>query len=312
MAPQNVSQLISQNFLGDSFLTKNLGEEFSLCASGNMVFHWADYFETCETIKAQLDQNPLLSDDYQHRLRALKRLSDVPVWIRTAHKVYQETMYNLYEKYILNQWQLDPFVPLELSFISANGPFKNLAIAECFNKTTYRDFVLVYLLQDKLPRRDFRIRLKSKILFEYGPHFSEAHLVSLEQLTMSGMLFSIDSETCLKKLMGEKQIRILINASMLGLHSSMSLDDVKNQLAPYAFNLLYSSNRVDSMICTMADFSIQSSFDFALNKKIFLFIPYDKINDHSGQKIKNIQNFVSYTKKLVREHYGQNLKSKSA
>lgn len=312
MAVQNISQLFAPTFLNDSLLTKTLGEEFALCDNGNMVFHWADFFETCDAIKEQLDNNPALMDDFKHRENALLRLAQIPVWIRTKNKIHQNSMHELYERFILNQGQIDPFIPLEISFISGNGPFKSLSIAECFNKSTYRDFVLVYLLQGKLPKREFRIRLKSKILFEYGPHFAEAHLVSLEQLTMNGMLFSVDSETYLKKISSEEQVKILINANMLGLKDSKSLADLKNHLAPYTFNLLYSSNKVDSMLCNVADFSLQSSFDFSMNKKIFLFIPYAKVADSSSQGIKTIQNFVNLTRDLVRNHYQQGLKARTA
>lgn len=312
MAFQNISQLFAPTFLNDSILTKTLGEEFALCENGNMVFHWADYFETCDFIKSQLDSNPALMDDFNYRERALERLCLIPVWIRTDNKIHQTTMHEMYERYILNQTQIDPFMPLDISFISSTGPFKGMSIAECFNKSTYRDFVLVYLLKGKLPRRDFRIRLKSKILMEYGQHFSEAHLVSLEQLTVNGMLLSMDSETYMKKIAQVSQVRILINTSMLGIKDAKSLIEVKDHLAPFAFNLLYSSNKVDSLVCQLSDFSIQSSFDFSKNKKVFMFIPYAKVVEGSSQGVKVIQHFVNMTRDLVRDHYQNSSKIKSA
>lgn len=313
MALQNITQLFAPNFLSDSALMKTLGEEFILCENGNMVFHWADFFETCDLIKSQLESDPILMNDFKQRESALGRLAQIPVWVRTESKVHQSTMHDLYEKYILNQTNMlggiDPFCPLEISFISGTGPFKGMSVAECFNKTTYRDFVLVYLIKGKLPRRDYRVRLKSKILAEYGTGFRQAELISLEQLTMNGMLFSVDSETYMKKLGDQETLRLLINAKMLEGGKGKSLDEMKGHLAQYAFNLLYSSSKEDSMAVALKDFSVQSSFDYSKNKKVFLFVSYDKLSIAHPENVKLIREFVSHTKELVREHY-QNVNAK--
>lgn len=317
MALQNITQLFAPSFLNDSALTKTLGEEFVLCDNGNMVFHWADFFETCDMIKSQLENDPVLMNDFKQREAALSRLAQIPVWVRTESKVHQSTMHDLYEKYILNQTSMmggiDPFCPLEVSFISGTGPFKAMSVAECFNKTTYRDFVLVYLIKGKLPRRDYRIRLKSKILAEYGTGFRQAELVALEQLTMNGMLLSLDSETYMKKLGDQETIRLLINAKMLEGGKGKNLDELKTHLSQYAFNLLYSSNKEDAMAISLKHFSVQSSFDFSKNKKVFLFISYDKLAETHPANVKIIREFVSHSKELVRAHYqNTNVNQKTA
>ena len=317
MALQNITQLFAPSFLNDSALTKTLGEEFVLCDNGNMVFHWADFFETCDMIKSQLENDPVLMNDFKQREAALSRLAQIPVWVRTESKVHQSTMHDLYEKYILNQTSMmggiDPFCPLEVSFISGTGPFKAMSVAECFNKTTYRDFVLVYLIKGKLPRRDYRIRLKSKILAEYGTGFRQAELVALEQLTMNGMLLSLDSETYMKKLGDQETIRLLINAKMLEGGKGKNLDELKSHLSQYAFNLLYSSNKEDAMAISLKHFSVQSSFDFSKNKKVFLFISYDKLAETHPVNVKIIREFVSHSKELVRAHYqNTNVNQKTA
>lgn len=307
MALQNITQLFSASFLNDSPLTKTLGEEFVLSETGNIVFHWADFFETCDLIKTQLENDPALMEDFTNREKALRSLAQIPVWVKTENKVHQSTMFDLYEKYILNQTHLlggvDPFCPLEISFISGTGPFKGMSIAECFNKTTYRDFILVYLIQGKLPKRDYRIRLKSKILVEYGEHYGQAELMSLEQLTMNGMLLSIDSETYMKKLQDAESLRFLINTKMLSDAKGKSLDELKTHLSQYAFNLLYSSLKTDSISCQQNDFSVQSSFDFAKNKKVFLFVSYSKMSSPNPDSIQTLRGFVTQTKDLVRDHY---------
>lgn len=315
MALQKITQFFSPSFLTESPLTKTLGEEFVLCENGNMVFHWADFFETCDHIKKQLENDEALMQDFKKRAHALKRLDLIPVWIKTESKIHQTTMFELYERYILNQSHLtgiDPFCPLQISFISGTGPFKEMSVADCFNKSTYKDFVLVYLIEGKLPRRDFRIRLKSKILMEHGENFREAELVSLEQMTMNGLLLSLDSETYMKKISNLEQIRILMNFKILEDARGKGLEELQLHLSQYAFNLLYSANKNDALTCDLKELYVQSSFDFSRNKKVYLFVSYDKLAKYHPNSVKIIKDFVEQTKTLVKEHYtGPNI-SKTA
>ncbi len=306
MALLTITNLFPKSFFNDSNLQQTLGEEFSLCDSGNMIFHWADFFETCDAIKNQIETNAQLMDDFKKREGALNRLSLIPVWIRTHAKVHQTTMFELYERYILNQSHLlgvDPFGPIEISFISGTGPFKSLAIAECFNSNTYKDFILVYLLKGKLPKRDFRIRLKSKILLEYGQDYQKAKLVQLEQLTMNGMLLGVDSEFFLQEVSKSSQMRLLLDTHVLDEASQKSFPEVQGYLSQFAFNLLYSSKKEDALFCNLSDFSVQSGFDFLKSNKVYLFISYEKLSQKNSASVENIKRFMEYSKNLVREHY---------
>lgn len=306
MSNLSLTELFPAAFLNESTLQQSLGEDFSLCENGNMVFHWADFNETCDAVKARLESDSTVCEEFKNKDIALKRLSLIPVWIRTDKKVHQTTMFDLYERYILNQMQLalgvDPFGPIEISFISGTGPFRSMAIAECFNKSTYKDFVMVYLLKGKLPKRDYRVRLKAKILMEYGPEFTKAGLINLEQLTMNGLLLSLDSDFFLKNISQETELRFLIDTNSLKTGCDKDLSELKVHLSQYAFNLMYSSRKEDSVVCQMKEFNVQSSFDFLKNKKVFLFISYDTLAS-SNPNIKDIQKFVTHTRNLIREHY---------
>ena len=316
MANLSLSELFPHTFLNESTLHKSLGEEFSLCDNGNMVFHWADFHETCDVVKNHLKSHPELKEEFIRKEHALNRLSLIPVWIRTEKKVHQTTMFDLYERYILNQMQLsmgiDPFGPIEISFISSTGPFKSMAIAECFNKNTYKDFVMVYLLHDKLPKRDYRVRLKAKVLMEYGQDYGKAQLIQLEQLTMNGLLLSMESDLFLKEITKEGSLRFLIDTDCLLEGSQKNLDDLKTYLSQYAFNLMYSSRKEDALSCEVKDINLQSSFDFLKNRKIFLFVAYDQLHGTDATKVKSIVNFVNHTRSLIREHYQNHFLKKIA
>lgn len=314
MSQTNVTALFPQSFLKDNSLHHTLGEEFALGENGVMVFHWADFHETCDSVKDALEREPELLQDFQKREAGIAQLSTIPVWIKTREKVHQTSMHELYEKHIFNRTigGVDPFGPIDISFISGTGPFKTMAITECFNKTIYRDFILINLIHGKLPRRDYRVRIKSKVLFEYGDNYSKAHLINLDQLTTNGLLFSLDADVFQKELAGSEGFRIILETDSLATALGKNLDELKSHFTQYAFNLLYSSNKNDSVYCKLSDFSVQSSFDFFKNKKVYLFIPYSKIQSEKDTHVRNIKEFMNYTKSLVRDHYKDPFKKHSA
>src|SRR5690606_8622009 len=191
MTLKNVEHLIPSQKTQNE-IDAHHGEEFVLCKNGNIVFHWADFFETCEDAGRTLD--------FSLQEKNLKALKKVVVWVRAEKKIHKTSMYELYEKFILSKSELlgglNPFESLDMSFISSAGPFKRISVAECFNSDTYKNFIQYFLLSGKLPKRGFRIRLKSKSLIEYG---AKAELVALEQLTTRGMLFSANADIFQKK-----------------------------------------------------------------------------------------------------------------
>ena len=60
----SLSELFPHASLNESTLHKSLGEEFSLCDTRNMVFHWADFHETCDVVKKHLDSHPELREEF--------------------------------------------------------------------------------------------------------------------------------------------------------------------------------------------------------------------------------------------------------
>lgn len=312
MPQTNVSHLFPQSFLKEGPLHQTLGEEFALGDNGLMVFHWADFHETCDSVKDALDKDPELREDFLKREAGISHLSSIPVWVKTREKVHQTSMYELYDRHIFNKslGGVDAFGPIEISFISGTGPFKNMAITECFNKTIYRDFILINIIRGKLPKRDYRVRVKAKVLFEYGENFSKVELVNLDQLTTSGLLFSVMADVFQKEMASSEKFRIMLDTNSLAQGMGKNLEELKNHFAQYSFNLMYSSNKTDAITCNLADFSVQSSFDFFKNKKAYLFIPYSKLVCE-GAHLQNIRNFMGYTKELVRDHY-LNPKKKTA
>jgi hypothetical protein len=315
MALHSITNFFPISFINDPGLHRSLGEEFALCDNGNMVFHWADFHETCDSVKEHLKISPSLMEDFKKRDISIARLGLIPVWVRTSRRIFQMTMFALYEKFILDQVSmssdLDPFGPIEISFISGTGPFKEMSIAECFSPITYRDFVLVYLIQDKLPKRDYRIRLKSKVLVEFGKEFEKARLINLEQMTANGLLLSCDSDFYMNELSENDSMRVLVDTKTLKNSLGLSLEDLQTHLSQHTFNLMYSSLKDDAIECPMSAVSTQSSLDFLRNRKVYLFVAYDKIADSAPMSAKCFRDFIDYSRDLIRKHY-RDMMTKSA
>lgn len=288
-------------------LTRSLGEEFTLCDNGSMVFHWADFNETCDQIKEKIESNYELKEEFDLKEKNLNRLNLIPVWIKTPSKVYQTTMFALYERHILNRTSamagLDFFGPLDISLISGTGPFKSMAVSEFFNRELYQDFILVNLIKGLLPKRDFRIRLKAKVLMEYGEQFEKAGLVHLEQLTTRGILLGIDTDFYQKDVSRSNQVRILLDTRTLAEATRKDLPELKAHLSQHVFNLMYSSRKEDALEMNLKNIQASSSFEFLKEHKKYLFVPYSGLTAHDGEGVERIMKFVNHSKELIREYY---------
>lgn len=304
MTKTPISRLLSHQF--SNAQDRSLGEEFALCENQSVVFHWADFFETCDDVKAALETDGDLRRDFQRLQAKLHRLKSVPVWIRTPEKVIQSSMHSLYEKHILRNSQLegmDFFGPMEVSLISGTGPFKTMALSEFFNKETYQQFVLVGLIHGELPKRDFRIRFKAKVLMEFGENLESSTLVSFEQLTKHGILFQVNADTYLKEVCRHPKVKLLIDSKLLGECLGKELEDVKHLLSEHVHSLLYSSRAEDGIEVDISKLHASSSFDFLKDHKKFIFIPFQALCPKDPEGVHRLTGFVDHAQELVRRFY---------
>ncbi|MFY7993150.1 MAG: hypothetical protein ACOVP4_07665 [Bacteriovoracaceae bacterium] len=294
---------VDASFNQQPLFGQKLGDVLPLSSLGLIVFHWADFSETCEVLESQMKADETLSHDFIVLKERVQSLRSIPLWIKTKNKIRQFNLFELYSSYILNQTtdRLDPHTPMDISFISGSGPFKNLAISECFNHQLYRDMVMVLLIEKKLPKRDFRIRVKAKILAEYGSQYESGHLFQMEQMTQNGLLFSCDSEFYFKEWPKMKNIRLLLNSQMMAEASKMSLEEMKLYFDQFPFNLMYSSRKDDAIETQSEQWSVSSGFDFFKDQKVYLFLPFNSIEKDHHEAVTHLKSFVSSTKELVRK-----------
>lgn len=281
---------------------QKLGDVFPLSTLGLIVFHWADFSDTCEALEKQMKTDESLFHDFVMMKERVHSLRAIPLWIRTKNRTLQFSLYDLYLSYIQNNHtdRLDPHQPMDISFISGSGPFKHLAISECFNQQLYREMVMVLLVENKLPRRDFRIRIKAKVLVEYGDNYEHGHLLQIEQMTSHGVLFSCDSDFYFKQWSKIQKMRVLVNTEMMNEASQMSLEEMKQYFDQFPFNLMYSSKKEDAIYSQATDWKTNSGFDFFQQKMVYLFLPFDTVKDQHPESVQHLQGFIETTKSMVR------------
>lgn len=233
--------------------------------------------------------------------------------MKTSNKIIQTTMYDLYDRYLMGSFkvfdQFEPFDRVEVSFMSGTGPFKIMAVAECFNRATYQDFVVFGLINDKLRKREFRLRCKTKLLFEYGAHFEKAALVNLEQISCRGFLFSTESAEFITEMGSTPHFRFLMDTKSMKEVTGKSLEEMKSQMKLQPFNLFYSSSKTDCFSASSEGINFQSGIDFLQSKKSHFFIPFEKFN---GGDLKSVKAFMNHAKDLISALYDSEQALKSA
>jgi hypothetical protein len=303
MANPTQFSAVPKNAQGQTF---DLFEPLNLGHESNLSFHWADFHETCLAYKGHIESDSLYKDEFDKRVTNLKKLQLIPVWIKTSSKIIQTTMYELYERYLLGSFktfdQFDPFDRIEISFMSGTGPFKNMAVAECFNRATYQDFVMVGLMKDKLNKRDFRVRCKTRLLFEYGAHFEKAALMNLEQISMRGFLFSTESTDFIHDMKLTPHFRFLMDTKSMVAATGKGLEDLREEMATAPFNLFFSSSKSEAFCADTAGVNFQSGVDFLQSKKYHFFIPFENVQSDDLRKVKA---FIESSKKLIGTIYSK-------
>jgi hypothetical protein len=97
-----------------------------------------------------------------------------------------------------------------------------------------------------------------------------------------------------------------VNLRTLSEANGKTLDEMKKIFSRYPFNFLYTSSKEDTIVCKVSDCSLQSSFNFNKDKKVYLFIPYKNIKHSNPKNSLVIQSFVNQMKDIVRQHYSAN------
>lgn len=294
-----------------SLPSEKLTDRIMLGQNETVTFHWADFSEACGLWQARINREPHLKGEYERRVREIEKLRILAVWVRLGKTVTQTNLYELYDGFIREKtWHgqdLLPHAQQEVSFVSPSGPFKHMPVTECFNRTTYQDFVFVLLLQNKLPRRTFRLRIQSRLLSEYGAGLREAGLVSLEQVTSQGLLVKISSETFFASMNPHRHVRFLFNSQ--SLRSAVAAASFESGIAAWKANPFYTHDKSESfeIDCSHMRVSESKAYDKALGPESYIFVSFDQIAISNPALAEDLKAFISRGEVTVRRIIGASL-----
>jgi hypothetical protein len=169
--------------------------------------------------------------------------------------------------------------------------------------------VQYFLLEGKLPQRDFRLRVPCRLLMEFGPGLSDAGLIDLQQITTSGLLFKCPVPLFFNEVRPHGELRLLIkSASLDGANKTTDWEGFQQAISQWGLNPFYTQNKLESFTLACSDFQVASRFDFGQTQDVYLFVNY-KVLESSHQLM--AQHFARFVK-TGRAHMKQFLLRKSA
>ncbi|MBY0516293.1 MAG: hypothetical protein K2P81_05260 [Bacteriovoracaceae bacterium] len=298
MSVLSFNQKSNWNQVKPAMRAGGLNETLILNQQGPVSFHWSDFKDSCRSYQQKIEVDPVMKAEYESKILELERLQTMPVWIKSEKETTHTTLFNLYQDFILeNMWQgkdAHPHAPYDISFISPSGPFKKISITDCFNIQTYQDFVMVFLLQGKLPQRDFRLRVPSKLLAEFGSNMSEVGLIDLQQITSSGLLLKCSSKTFFQSIRPDGQVRLMFKTSPLeSANQIKNWTSFKDVVAAWGLNPFYSHNKQEAFLLNCSDFQIASRFDFGVTNEVYLFVSFEHLKNANLVIATKLMNFIS-------------------
>lgn len=263
-------------------------QKIKLCELESVSFYWADSDESCLNLRQLIESNPEMQKDYERKIDSLNALRLIPVWFKEKSKVVQKNMFDLYHDHILGLHSLESSSKVEVSFLSAFGPYELLNLSELLHPAMYQEFIMVLLLNGKLSRREFRLRFKTRLLLEQD---QTVHLINLEQMSPRGVLFSSE------KILIEGKVNFFLNPEVLKEAIGMSFDEMKTHLSQRSNNLLYSAHQNSKITIDTYGIKAQTKYDFVKNNLYYYFFNFDRFDNQ--EIAKNLKDFVNQSKKLI-------------
>jgi hypothetical protein len=178
---------------------------------------WSDSEQHILNIQKQLKSDFHLFSHIQESLEKLNTLKNYFVWIKTKESTLRLDLFSIYSDCLrlgkLSQDNLKMDQQVHISFMSKRGPFIKKTLGECLNPQVYQEMAQNLVLNNLIPIRKFRLRMKVKLLAEFGQNFSDSTLINFHQLSSEGMLLTSEKNI----MTHDDPLRLLINPSALDL-----------------------------------------------------------------------------------------------
>lgn len=268
-----------------------------------LQFIWSDYDECCAHFREKMKGDADVAKLREQKLTEISHLKNIPVWIKKGHKLYTTHLFEIYESHLQQKtiFGYDVTAPMDISFISPSGPFKKMAISDCLNIQSYQDFVFLSLLDNKLPSREFRLRLQSRLLFESGSDFQHTLLGNLCQVTTKGLLFKVKAVDFFNKIKDSTQLRLLMNTQIFeSTKDDVTWTDVKNTAKNWPAHPLYTQNKNDAFLIDPKELQLAHRFDYGRTSEVYFFVPFKHLSASHALMVKRIEKFLVEMKSCIK------------
>jgi hypothetical protein len=285
--------------LANPLREEKLTDRMSLGGDGMVTFHWSDFSEACAIWQERVKREPGLRADFERRRQETARLAQMPLWLRAGHKVTQTNLHDLYDTHIRelarHRQDLLPPLEVEVSFVAPAGPYKLMRLTDCFNQRTYQNMVMVRLLEERLPRRHFRLRFDGCLLAEYGEGLRDAGVVRIEQITTEGVVCRAPADTIFSGMGATGTVRIMLNSAPL--RAAVAAPTLREGLMGWGANALYTHDKSASFVVQCARLSLS---DTLTDGDAHFFIPHSEIAASNPDMVRDLRAFVARGEETVR------------
>jgi hypothetical protein len=255
-------------------------------------FNWSDHALSCELYKKLISHDESHAQSYLLLKAKLDELKRIPLWIKTKMEVMSIDLYELYASHVRGSFE-NVHQLSQVSFVSPSGPYKLVSVSSLLALDVYENFVKFFLLTGQLKPRDFRLRIRSKILMEFGQNSSQVGLLELQQITPQGILLKChhrDEEL----LMSSQSLSLFVNPSfMQNPYENLEQMIVKNS------NPFYTQDRSFQLAIKLNSVKFSKRFDFNKTQESFLYVSYDQLEDQNKKIIPLMKTYVKKSRDSI-------------
>jgi hypothetical protein len=299
----------SQYIFGHRHLASLLENPVLKGSQSQIWFSWFDDARMIEVLGKKIQTLPKMQKEFLRIQEQLQDLKRSIFWLKQGRKVEEKSIYDLYREALFHKTLPRPtarasFIKknhqIELSFVSAAGPFKKTLLLDCLNVNLYNTFVAVALINGELSKRDFRLRTSSQIFFEISSlsgQFSSAELV---QLSPAGILLKMPFDKIQSGTEKMAIFKFFIRQDVFDL-PVFNWEQFETLLKPLGHHPFFTQDPNSEFSLSLSKIRLAKRYDFEYTQEAFLFIPSSHLREANQFLAQKMFNFVSHIQRLVVE-----------
>ena len=207
---KNAQQSIQSYFL-DRDKKSELVNPLDICGDGKLLFHWANWKDSCAFQKSEVVRNRQARDKLHFLWEELDKYKEISVWLSSKDRLVESNLFDLYTAYLDPRVRISWFGKDEemlISMANSSGPYIALSSMRWFSKTIYRSFVYHKILTERMRLRSFRLGVDIPVKLTFDKYNMNSTDLRIKQLSETGILFLINERSSFIRLMASPYLRV--------------------------------------------------------------------------------------------------------